>query len=166
MSDILQILLQSNTLNFIIVLAIISVVFLRLNIPQKLDKSREEIKSYIDESENEKHNAEQSLFDIKNKIKTLPDEINKIKISTKNNISNMIIKSEEETKQQIENIDGNVNRIMDLETKKFQSTLVSMLSEASINLARDNAKKQLENNRSLHNKFIDEAIEEINKVNL
>ena len=78
-----------------------------------------------------------------------------------NNIESLAKKSESDIEEKKTDIDNNVNRIMDLETKKFKSRLTALLSEASVNLARDNAVKQLENNRQMHDKYIEDAIEEI-----
>ena len=101
------------------------------------------------------------MSDIKEKVQKLPEEINNIEKSAKNSIDNLVLKSKENFEEKARDIDNNVKRIMDLETKKFKSKLTAILSEASIELARDNALKQLEKNREMHDKYIYEAIDEI-----
>ena len=71
---------------------------------------------------------------------------------------------DETVKEQMLDIDNNSKRIMNLETKKFKSNLTMRLSEVSVNLAMENAVNQLKNNRELHDKYISEAIEQIDKA--
>ena len=63
-------------------------------------------------------------------------------------------------------IENNAKRILGLETKKFKSHLSSVLSQASVDLAKKNALEQLENNRELHDRYINEAIDEIDRIGL
>lgn len=166
MTDIWQIILQSNILNFIIVLAFLCYLCSKLNFKGKIENLRNEIKSFVEESADEKINAEKELSDIKDKIVHLPQEIDNIKKSAKNSIESYERKINSDLKEQMLDIDNNVKRIMNLETKKFKSKLTGILSEASINLAKDNAVKQLENNSELHNQYIYDAINEIDRINL
>lgn len=166
MIDIIKIIIESNTLNFIIVFLILSIIVYKLNIGKKIDIMKTEIKNYVDESTNEKETAEKELEKINNTVKKLPDEINKIKNSAKNSVESFSKKIEAEIKEKMLDIDNNANRIMNYETKKFKSKLSGILSEASITLAQDNAINQLENTPELHNKYIYEAIDEIDRINL
>lgn len=171
MNNILQTILQhefiqSNTFNFVIVLAFLVWIISKLNIGAKLENMKSIIKSYVNEAENEKFNAEKSLADINVKVQKLPEEIKEIERSVQNSIENLEFKSKNDIEDKIRDIDNNVNRILNLETKKFKSKLTAILSEASVNLARDNALKQLENNREMHDKYIYEAINEIDGMKL
>lgn len=166
MTNFWQLILQTNTFNFIIVLAILILIISKLNVKEKIEHIRDEIKSYVHESSNEKNLAEKELENIKKEVVKLPDEISRIKESAKNSVSSLERKIEAEVKEQMSDIDNNAKRLLSFETKKFKSKLSSILSEASIVLAKDNALKQLENNRELHNKYIEDAIEEINRINL
>lgn len=158
--------IQSNTLNFLIVLVFLIWIILKLNIGEKLESIKGKIKSFVNEAENEKLNAEKRLSDINEKVKKLPSEIQEIERITNNNLKSLTLKNEEDIKEQIQNIESNVNRIMELETKKFKSKLTSIISEASVNIARENALNQLKNNRAMHDKYIYEAIDEIDGMNL
>lgn len=166
MTDIWQLLLQTNTFNFIIVFVILYIIFSKLNLKEKIESLKSDIKNYVDESSKEKDKAESDLNEIKNKIAKLPDEISRIQKSAKNSVESIERKIESEMKEQMSDIDNNAKRILNLETKKFKSKLTGILSEASVNLAKDNALKQLENNRELHDKYIYDAIDEIDRVNL
>lgn len=164
--DIINLIVESNTLNFIIVLSVLIFIFVKLNVGKKLDNVRTEIKGYVNAAENEKQQAEEALNEIKNKISHLPEEVSKIERSAKNSVASLERSMDKTIKEQMIDIDNNSNRIMNLETKKFKSKLTSKLSELSVNLAKDNAIKQLNNNRELHDKYIYEAIAQIDGANL
>lgn len=166
MAEIWHLIIHSNIVNFLIVLALICWLFSKINLGQKIDGIRSEIKNFVDSSSDEKLNAEKDLEKIKEEITHLPEEIEEIQKSAKNSVESMGKKIESEIKSQMVDIENNAKRIMALETKKFKSKLTGVLTEASINLAQENAVKQLDNDRTLHDKYIYEAIEEIDKVNL
>ena len=162
--DFVNLIIKSNTLNFIIVAAVIVFLVIKMNVIQKLENTRDDIKNYVNASEEEKRNAELSLDNIKEKINKLPEEIEKINKSAKNSVQSLEKKMDETVKEQMLDIDNNSKRIMNLETKKFKSNLTMRLSEVSVNLAMENAVNQLKNNRELHDKYISEAIEQIDKA--
>lgn len=164
MAEIWHLIIHSNIVNFLIVLALICWLFSKINLGQKIDSVRENIKNYVDTSSNEKINAEKNLETIKEKITHLPEEIDEIQKSAKNSIESIGKKIESEIQSQMIDIENNAKRIMNLETKKFKSKLTGALTEASINLAKENAVSQLNNNRDLHDKYIYEAIDELDKV--
>lgn len=166
MTEFIQLLINTNTINFLIVSAIVIFLLVKLNVKQNLIDISEEIKSYVDTSVREKEQTEKDLSIINDKIERLPALVERIKKSSENNVANIAKKIEIETENKKKDIENNANRIFELETKKFKSKLVSLLSEKSIEVVQKNAIEQLNNNMELHNKYIDNAIEEINRINL
>lgn len=166
MSDILHLLIHSNTLNFLIVLSILVVIFVKLNLKEKIEVLRDEIRTYVDTSVQEKNVAEQNLSLIKDKIKKLPEEIEDIKKSTENSVKSIGEKIRADIDEQKQDIANSAERIFNLETKKFKQKLTSVLSEKSVEIARYNAIEQLKGNSQLHNKYIDNAIDELDRISL
>ncbi len=164
--DIIQLLLQSNSLNFIVVLLIIIFISKKMNIKQIFEDIKNQIANYVNESEKEKELSEKGLQEIKNKVEKLPAEIDLIERSVQRSINNFEKKNEKEIQEKCKDIDNTAKRLLNLETKKFKSKLTGILSETSINLAKDNAVNQLKNNRELHDKYIYEAINELDGINL
>ena len=161
-----NLILESNLINFIVVFVIMAYIIKKINVGDKIENVRKTIKSYVDESSNEKAAAEKELSQIQAKIEHLQDDIKDIEATDQNNIKGFENKIQEEIYEKKKDIDKNAERILNLETKNFKDKLSSVLSEASINLARKNAIEQLKNNRELHNKYINEALEGIDKINL
>lgn len=164
--DIIQILIQSNSLNFIVVLLVVIFILKKMNIKQKFEDIKNQITNYVNESEKEKEISEKGLLEIKNKVEKLPAEIDLIERSVQRSINNFEKKSEKEIQEKCKDIDNTAKRLLNLETKKFKSKLTGILSETSVNLAEDNAINQLKNNRELHDKYIYEAINELDGINL
>lgn len=166
MNEIIQTILQSNIINFLIVLAFLIFLVYKINLSEKLEKVREEITSYIEASEKEKQNAQEELNRINDKIAKLPAVVERIKKSTERNIKNLEENSNKSAEIQKKDISRNAQRLFNLETKKFKTELSNILSEHSIRIARENAVKQLEENPNLHDKYIEDAIEEIDRITL
>lgn len=166
MNEIWQLIIQSNTLNFLIVLAVVLFIASKLDIKTKLEKLRSEIQIFVDESSKEKENSLKTLNEVNEKIKHLPEEIADIKKTAENNVRGIEQRINSEIQEKMTDIENNAKRILGLETKKFKSKLSGILSQASIDLARKNAEEQLQNNRGLHNKYINDAINEIDRINL
>ena len=165
MSDIIQTLIQSNTLNFLIVLFIIVFLVKKLNVSEKIEKLSDEIKNYVETSETEKQQAQTELGRINDKIAKLPALSERIRKSTQRNVNNIADNAKKHTEVQKQDITNNAKRLFSLETRLFKSKLTNLLSETSIELAKENAIKQLKENPELHNKYIEKAIEELDRIN-
>ena len=165
MSDIIQILIQSNTLNFLIVLLIVIFLIKKLNVSGKIEKITNEITNYVESSETEKQQAQTELNRINDKIAKLPAVSERIKKSTQRNINNIAENAKKHTEVQKQDITNNAKRLFKLEARVFKSKLTNLLSEKSIELAKENAIKQLEENPELHNTYIEKAIAELDRIN-
>ncbi len=166
MTEFINILIQSNTLNFLITTGLIIFLLSKLNIREKLQSIADEIKSYVETAENEKNDAQKKLDIINGKIQKLPDVIERIKKSTENSVKNYENKIHKDIEEEKKDISHNAERIFKLETKNFKNKLTDLLSEKSVEAARENAVKQLKGNRELHNHYIDIAIDELDRINL
>lgn len=166
MADIWQIIVQSNTFNFIVVLTVVLFIISKLDVKSKIEHLRNDIKSYVDKSTEEKEDAEKSLDEINQKLKHLPEEIEDIKVSAQKNIDGIAKRIEFEIEDKKKDIENNANRILNLEIKTFKEKLTGRLSLVSVDLSRKNAIEQLQNNRELHNKYIYDAIDEIDRLSL
>ena len=166
MAEIWQIIIKTNTLNFILVLLLLIFLISKLNIKQKIENARNDIKNYVEESENEKQKAKEALQNIENQIKNLPAELDDIKKSTANSVKSIEEKIKNDLVSQKQDIENNAARLFNLETRKFKENLKNLLSLKSIEIAQNNALKQLSADKNLHSKYIDSAIAEIDRIEL
>ncbi len=170
MKEFIEYILFSNVINFAIIVAIFVFVFTKTNagkqISSVINDIPKQIENFVNSSIKEKENTLKALDNINEQLKHLPEEINDINQSAENNIRNLESKFKQEIEQKKKDIEVNGNRILNLETKKFQQKLTGILSEVSVKLAKENAEKQLKDNRNLHNKYIDKAINGIDGIDL
>lgn len=170
MKETIELILYSNILN----LAIIIFAFVYActktkvgaNLSSVINSIPQKIADYVNSSIQEKENSIKTLDNVNEQINHLPDEIQDINQSADNNIKNLEIKFQNEIEQKKKDIEINGKRILNLETKKFQQKLTGIISEVSVKLAKENAQKQLNEKKYLHNKYIDNAIDSIDEINL
>lgn len=166
MAEIWQILIQSNTINFLAVAVIIAILCVKLDIKKRLETISNDITSYVENSSLEKELALKELEEINDKILLLDKETEEIKQGEKRNIQS-IKEGLETDRENIKNdIKNNVTRLLNLETRKFKLDLTAKLAEKSVELAQKNAQEQLKDNRELHNRYINAAINEIDRIDL
>lgn len=158
--------LESNLINFLIVLSILVFICIKLNIKAKINDLQKAIVDSVEKSSSKKEDAHKALNEIQEKINHLDDDIADIEKNAERNIKSIERRISKEIVEKKKDIDNNATRIINLETKNFKTKLSNILSDASIDLVKKNVIEQLEKNKGLHNKYIDEAIEGIDKVNL
>lgn len=170
MKEFVEYILFSNVINFAIIVAIFVFVFTKTNAGKQIfsviNDIPNKIADYVNSSVSEKENSIKTLETVEEQIKHLPEEIQDINQSADNNIKNLERKFQNEIEQKKKDIEINGKRILNLETKKFQQKLTGILSEVSVKLAKENAQKQLNENKYLHKKYIDKAIDGIDEINL
>lgn len=170
MKEVIELILFSNVLNLAII--IFAFVFACTKTPfgaklsSVINDIPKQIENFVISSVKEKETSLKKLDNVNEQLKHLPEEINEIKDSAENNIKNLEIKFQNEIKQKKQDIEINGKRILNLETKKFQQKLTGIISEVSVKLAKENAEEQFKNNRALHNKYIEKAINGIDEINL
>ena len=170
MKEFIEYILFSNVINFAIIVAIFVFVFTKTNAGKQIFSAindiPKQIENFVNSSIKEKENTLKALDNINEQLKHLPEEINDINQSAENNIRNLESKFKQEIEQKKKDIEVNGNRILNLETKKFQQKLTGIISEVSVKLAKENAQVQFKNNPNLHSKYIEKAINGIDEINL
>lgn len=170
MKEVIEIILYSNIINLALILFVMLIAFTRTKFGKEfsnvINDIPNKIANYVNSSIAEKENSLKKLDNVNKQIENLPNEIQDINQSADNNIKNLGVKFQNEIEQKKKDIEDSGKRILNLETKKFQQKLTGIISEVSIKLAKENAEKQLNNNRNLHNKYIDKAIDGIDGINL
>ena len=162
----LKYLATSNTINFIIMIAILMLIVKKVNVKSSLDNSVASVKQLIVKSDEEKKKSEALLSEAKKKMDKLPEDIKTLEREASSKADVFKAQIEESTQKSIWNIEKNVDIVISIEEKKLSNLLTGKTIIASVELAKDHIKNILRNNPQLHNKFIDESLEELEKVKL
>lgn len=166
MAELWDLIVRSNTFNFVVLLAILAVIWNKLNISEKLKFMRQEIADFIEKSKQEKDNAQKQLKTTKKDVEHLSEEINETLEKAKISAQNVFDEIKQMTKIGIEKIEANVDKIIDNETRKINSKLTIETSQKAIDLAKEKLQKMFDENPQMHNTFIEQSIETLDKVKL
>lgn len=169
MSSITQlwdIILESNTFNFLILVVILAVVMQKMKFTDKIEKMKESIILKIEESQKAKEDAENKYHSAKEQILHLDDDIEaKINLA-KQQAENVAKSIKKTTDRKLKQIEKNVQKVIEAEEKTIYTTLNDKTAEASVDMAEEYIIEKLAAEPELHDKYIEESIEELERVEL
>ena len=159
-----NIIVKSNTFNFAVLLLIFAILFKKLNVSSLVEKIKQDIINTINNAKAERENAKNKLYDAQKSIEHIEEEI-------KQRLDEASLRGEGIAKQiaanadeQVKLIEKNISRVINAEEKTLSAKITEKTLKASIELAKQHIKNTLVNNPELHNKFIDESIDNIDRV--
>lgn len=156
----------SNTFNFIIFVAIIVFILKKINVAGLISNLQEKISQVI---ENAKIALGQAILDLQkaeDEVKNVPEDVKKIISNAEATAEALSGKILEDAKKQVENIEKNAQKIIEAEEKKLSAEIMRKTSKASVLTASEHIKTALINNPSLHEKYINESIEALDRLNI
>lgn len=164
-SNIWIAIVKSNTFNFIIFVLILAWVFKKIDIAKIITSLQNKIIKIIEEAKAEKEEAianhskaEKIVANLGEELKFIVDDAHK----SADVISSKILS---EAEKQLENIEANATKIIEAEEKLLISKLTKNTSTASIEVAKSHITKTLEETPTLHEKYINESIDELDRLN-
>lgn len=166
MMELLKKLAESNTINFIIMLGILAVIVIKMNLKASMDISISSVAGIIKKSDDAKSESITKLEKSKEEIEKLPTDIENLKKEAKVKADVFKKQIENSSSEEISNIKNSVSRVMSIEEKKISNDLQKKTIEESILMAEKNIKRMLSENSDLHRQFIQESLDELDKVNL
>lgn len=163
-SHIWNIIITSNTFNFIIFVLILALVAKKINVGNIISSLQAKIIKIIDEAKREHEEAKNKLLDAEKAVENLPKELSElIQDATKSSevIGKKILT---EAEKQIENIETNAKKVIEAEEKLLIAKLTKSTSQASVEAAKTHVQKVLEETPTLHEKYINDSIDELDKL--
>ena len=115
-------------------------------------------------SKTERKKADIQLKEAKNAVANLNNEINQLEETNKKNVEDAVKQTAENADIQAANILNNAKNVIENEEKKISSKLLQAAEDEAVKIAKDKITAKLNANPKLHNKYIEEAIEDIDKV--
>ena len=162
--DIYNLILHSNTLNFAIFLTILILIFKKVDISSILENMCNKIRKNIEDSENDKNNAQKNKSEAVKSVKNTENEIENINLVAIDKARILKEQTEQDTNSKITAIKNNAERIINFEEKTITSILISNIGLKSVEKAKEHLIKEIRENKELHSKFINDSIEELNKA--
>lgn len=155
---------KSNAVTFLIIISFFGFIAYKTKLLQKLQNGVDKIKESIDNSDAARENSAKELEETSKEVANVEGEIQEIIDNSENNTENQKQKIENETTQQIEYIKESTKKTISAKEREIISGLSKKTILASLELARRHVIKLLEQNPDYHQKFIQESIEELDRL--
>ena len=145
---------------------ILTVIVKKLNLGNGFKKSVDDIALEIKKSDEAKEKAIEMKDEAQKILDNLPQDIETIEKSSAEKTKAFKDSIEANTQKALFNIDNNIKKSLSIEEKKISNLMTEKTSKASIELARQHIQNLLSKNPELHNKYILESLDELEKVKL
>ena len=152
--------------NFILFAGIISFIFIKLNILEKMEDAKTAVKTAIEESETAKAESETKLSAIEESMTHLDKEIDAILAESDERAKLVGAKILEDANKTALVVQDNANKALENSRVLLKNDLIRRASLASVEIAKSHILEELSRNAELHDKLIDESIEKIEGVEL
>lgn len=165
LSNIWNIILQSNTFNFLIFILILGLIFKKIKLKNKIINLQQQKENEVNSAKKAKKDSQSSLIKAESKMQTVGEDMEKIINDSKYTaeiMANNIISS---ANSQIETINKNAKKIIDNNEYKVKKSLSDFVIKKSLEQAKTDIKNQTDKNADLHQKYIDEAITKLEDIN-
>lgn len=166
LSSIWNLIVESNTFNFIIFLAIFGLILKKVNIKDAISSLQTKIHKILDDVKKEKEEAEEKLSNAEVSIANLNTELNVIVDDAKRSAEIIGHKIIDEAKKQVENIEENAIKVIQAEEKQLIAKLSKSTSLVSIEIAEKHIIEELEKTPTLHERYINESIDELDGLKI
>ena len=138
MAEFWNLIVQSNTFNFAILVIIIAVVFAKIDLPGIIEKIKNDVARAIENAKQEKENAEKDLKTAQKTAANTDNEVAEQLKTAENNAQNLSQGIMKNTELQIENIKSNILKVINAEEKSLSAKLTQNTVNNSIELAKQN----------------------------
>lgn len=160
-----NLLVESNTFNFIIFVSLLALLFHKINLKGIISSIQEKVVKVIEEAKATQKEAENKLLLAEKSIENLDDELKVIVSEAQKSAETIGKKILSEAEKQLENIENNAKKVIEAEEKLIVSTLRKNTSLASVEKAKAHIKNVLSEAPSLQEKYINESIDELDRLN-
>ena len=164
-SHIWNVFVTSNLFNFTVFVAVFVWIFKKFNLMGLLESVPQKIAYMIETAKKAKEDAKKELGEAEKAVENLTAEIDSIIQDAEKSAEVIAKKLLEDAKKQVTNIEGNVFKIVNAEEKMLISKLTRGASTASVKVATSHIQNALAQNPELHDKFINESIDSLDRLN-
>ncbi len=155
---------HSNTFNFVVFVAILIYVAKKINIGAAITALQEKIIKIIEDAKKEKNEAIALLSQAQKEVENLPSVLDSMLQDAQKSAAVISEKLLSQAKAQMENIETNAQKVIEAEEKMLADKLRKSTSLHSINSAKEHVENVLKQTPSLHEKYINDSIDEIDRL--
>lgn len=164
--EIWDLIVKSNTFNFVLLVVIFYFIFKKINISKILTQLQQDIINSIENVKKNKIEADKKLAKAKDSVKTLDNDI-EIHLKQADETAKLITQTIfQNSDKQIELIKNNVEKAISSEEKSLSVMLKDKAASAAVAIAQTHIINMLKNRPDLHDKYIEESIQELDRIQL
>lgn len=164
--EIWNIIVQSNTLNFIIMVVLFVVILKWVKAGSLITSMQEKVKRYIDDSTAAKENSQNELKQAEEYAGKVDSEIKELKENADLSAERLGKKILNEADVLTESILKNADKVNEANGKRIISRLSQDAAVASVELAKKHIINVLAKKPFYHAKFVEDSIKELDGFNL
>ncbi|MCQ2738741.1 MAG: hypothetical protein MJ237_00780 [bacterium] len=164
LKEILDYIAGTNLFNFVIFLIIIAFVYVRKDVKSVIAKAKSDIDATINASTEAKDNSVISLKNMEQSLSHIEDEVEKILKKSEENATLVGKKILEEAHNSAISIQNGAMKAIENHRNSLRTELIRRASAASVELAKAQIISELQTNETLHDKLIDESVEQLEGV--
>lgn len=161
-----NVIVQSNTFNFLIFIGLFALLFKKINFGAMMDSLQAKVMVLIED-------AKRAKDDSINELKKTQEVSSKVPMEVKNILDNAEVTADrlgkrilEDAEKQVNSIYKNTDGVVESEGQKIISTLSKKTALASLKLAKAHIVKTLQVKPQYHAKFIEDSINELDGFNI
>lgn len=161
-----NVIVQSNTFNFLIFIGLFALLFKKINFGAMMDSLQAKVMVLIED-------AKRAKDDSINELKKTQEVSSKVPMEVKNILDNAEVTADrlgkrilEDAEKQVNSIYKNTDGVVESEGQKIISTLSKKTALASLELAKAHIIKTLQVKPQYHAKFIEDSINELDGFNI
>ena len=163
MMEIWNIIVQSNTFNFIIFVLVFAIIFKVARVGSLIEQMQDKVKQYVDDSNVAKENSIVDLKKAQDAVNLAGSEIKVIIDDAHLQALRLERKILADAHVQSENIILNADKVNESNGKNIISELSVATALASVELAKKHILSTLEKKPQYHAKFIEDSINELDR---
>lgn len=164
--DFLKYLATSNTINFILMVGILYWIIKKIDLNNIFESGIKKIQSDIQNSENKKEASKHELDKAKAILDGLPKDIETLDNNCNEKINIFKEQIKTNTKNNITKINSDIERVIAVDEKKISKLILEEAAKDSVLKAESDIINLLKEKPELHDKFIQNSIDELDKVNI
>jgi len=144
---------------------IIAFILKKINIGAAISSLQQKIIKLIEEVKKERDNAHSELLQAEKAVENLGEELKEIVDDAQKSAKVLGEKILNEAQKQVEDIEQNAKKVIEAEEKLLISKLTKSTSQLSVETAKSHITDVLEQAPTLQEKYINESIDELDRLN-
>ena len=158
--------LHSNVINFAVMIGFFAILGWFLKVPEKLEMYKNSIKKTVEDSDLLKEEAKAELDKVSDSLKNIDEELDAIVRKAHETAVSFEVKAKADIEKSVERIKTNIEKRVSSEEHQIQAQLMKNISASSIEAAHRQIKTALDGNSELHKKYINEFIDNLDKIDM